>query len=168
MKQSGSPLSQKPYVPAPGVCLPVTDFGPAIPPEQFDIKQAKIRIQCGGLKAGNLPPKAFFYMDARGLPDSSKTSPGGTGDYKPFRDYVRANINVPQYTGMVLDALNKYGSRRRGRKLYYGEELLVCCFCAFGNHRSRSLAHILVEELEQLGFTNVKFRSPVSGDWDGE
>ena len=100
--------------------------------------------------------KADLLLDARVAPNPSydKTIGSLTGDDIRVQNWMRREIGaqLDTYRDMILLGLSTLKKRREpdgGDP--YGKPFIVGIFCAHGIHRSRSLKHLLREELRKLG-----------------
>ena len=125
-------------------------IGPAKPREQV-----KLTFLNRGLKGtGGQLPKAYLYIDCRGLPDAATEGPGGSGDSVQVQDYMKLNApeSLDAMVQIIDGAVNRIPQRRRGETDPYARPIEICCFCAFGMHRSRAAKHILAQRCKELGY----------------
>jgi len=126
-----------------------------IPPPRPREETKLILINRGIKLTGGMLPKAFYYVDCRGLPDSAAgEGPGGSGDTPAAQAYImqQAGTSIMNMVALVDGAVQRLPIRRRNEKDPYGSPIVICCFCAFGLNRSRAAKHLIAAELRKLGY----------------
>ena len=108
----------------------------------------KIHLISAGLKGGPLP-KADHYLDCRVIPNPHHALGGEVGGSPKLRAWVMEHGErwVKRYAHDVVDGLSNMVPRRRGESNPYARPYTVCCFCAYGQHRSPTMKWLLSEQI---------------------
>ena len=110
----------------------------------------RVEIFAHGLKKGPLP-KADIYFDARGWKDIGFAP----GQAKVVSEVMwNREPEVKQaYREILFHHLNAIPSRRDNREAgRKNEPIRICCFCAFGMHRSVMMRIQLAKMAENMGY----------------
>lgn len=122
----------------------------------------RINLYSHGLKTGPLPKGMDLYIDCRAFPDPSRTkgSPAGGGQEEKVQKWIEGEYGKlsgfsmkNHLVRMILDTIYSIPGRRPGIDV---KQLNICCFCAWGMHRSPATKHLLAKWLSPLYETEVK------------
>lgn len=118
-------------------------------------KLAKLVLISAGIKKTNPLPKADLYLDCRGIvnPHKIPAFQTQTGAAKSIQDWImeQASPSVEHMTQLVLSALDAIPYRRLDELKPFDRPVVVCFFCAYGQHRSVAVKHIVGKRLADAG-----------------
>jgi hypothetical protein len=131
-------------------------------PNNLKVTEADVRlkaiIEIGnvGLKrvggTAGLPPGVDYYFDCRGLPDGVTGLKGMSAN-----QFVESQINLGAYVSVILDVIHRIPPRRYNQgENWYKAPIRICCFCAWGLNRSRTMRDLLLREIADLGYNVSK------------
>jgi RNase adaptor protein for sRNA GlmZ degradation len=137
------------------LCSLTQPFGWRGKKERAKVGKLLIKFISAGVKSGPLPP-ADYYLDCRVVynPFHDPTLAGKTGDDLSVQLKVRElSPSVDAMRDLLREAIRRIPTRRKGEgKDPYEKPFVVCCFCAHGIHRSRSVKHLLSRDMIAAGF----------------
>lgn len=128
----------------------------ASPHERTDLapmpaKAPTIRLQSHGIKLGPIP-KSDLILDCRAIRNPYRILAGA--DLEHLIDWCRSHNAgiVDAYMTITLTALETLHDRRRDHTDPLATPFVVTTVCAYGQHRSVAVKHLLAERLEKLGY----------------
>ena len=99
-------------------------------------------------------PVADFYLDCRGVPDDKNRIRVSFQETLSLRKSIESfgAASLDAMFDSILESIEFLESRRDDRADPFADPYVVCFFCAFGMHRSKTCKQILAERLVEDGW----------------